>query len=132
VVSLIRGVIQEDSFALNPQYAAPSPVAKDTILIPYLSKSCISSMEEIGQGFFGKVYKGLFTQIFSGPIIFSDNTSLITLKRILYKCNIKTRLNHDKQITLFSRLHLKYINLIFISNLSPRNNQRISKIYKEK
>jgi len=57
-VPLAKGMIQDDCYALNPQYATPSSPAKDTILIPSVSKSCISSMVEVGQGYFGKVYKG--------------------------------------------------------------------------
>lgn len=62
----MKGMLQDDCYALNPQYASPSSAAvdaKNTILIPYLSKGCISSMQEIGQGYFGKVYKGMLAHI---------------------------------------------------------------------
>ncbi|XP_050434165.1 tyrosine-protein kinase transmembrane receptor Ror-like isoform X2 [Adelges cooleyi] len=61
VVPLIKGMIQDDCYTMNPQYGSQSAddsMLRDTILIPYLSKDCISSMEEIGQGYFGNVYKG--------------------------------------------------------------------------
>lgn len=53
----MKGIIQDECFMMNPHYATPS-TPKNTILIPYLNKECISSMQEIGQGYFGKVYKG--------------------------------------------------------------------------
>ncbi|KAL5237174.1 hypothetical protein ACI65C_004584 [Semiaphis heraclei] len=105
VVSLIRGVIQEENFALNPQYAAPSPVAKDTILIPYLSKSCISSMEEIGQGFFGKVYKGIL-QHTDGKYetvaikVLKDHTNLEAKEDFMREVEIMTYFRHPNILTL--------------------------------
>lgn len=53
----MKGIIQEECFTMNPHYATPS-TPKNPILIPYLNKDCISSMQEIGQGYFGNVYKG--------------------------------------------------------------------------
>ncbi|KAL4103464.1 hypothetical protein QTP88_018841 [Uroleucon formosanum] len=105
VVSLIRGVIQEDSFTLNPQYAAPSPGAKDTILIPYLSKSCISSMEEIGQGFFGKVYKGILQQT-EGKYetvaikVLKDHTNVEAKEDFMREVEIMTYFRHPNILTL--------------------------------
>lgn len=60
---LMKGIIQEECFTMNPHYATPA-APKNTILIPYLNKECISSMQEIGQGYFGKVYKGKTTTFF--------------------------------------------------------------------
>lgn len=105
VVSLIRGVIQEDSYSMNPQYAAPSPVAKDTILIPYLSKSCISSMVEIGQGFFGKVYKGVL-QHTDGKYetvaikVLKDHTNLEAKEDFMREVEIMTYFRHPNILTL--------------------------------
>ncbi|KAE9525166.1 hypothetical protein AGLY_014410 [Aphis glycines] len=105
VVSLIRGVIQEDSYSMNPQYAAPSPVAKDTILIPYLSKSCISSMVEIGQGFFGKVYKGVL-QHTDGKYetvaikVLKDHTNSEAKEDFMREVEIMTYFRHPNILTL--------------------------------
>ncbi|XP_050062324.1 tyrosine-protein kinase transmembrane receptor Ror-like isoform X2 [Aphis gossypii] len=105
VVSLIRGVIQEDSYSMNPQYAAPSPVAKDTILIPYLSKSCISSMVEIGQGFFGKVYKGVLKHT-DGKYetvaikVLKDHTNSEAKEDFMREVEIMTYFRHPNILTL--------------------------------
>ncbi|XP_026821320.1 tyrosine-protein kinase transmembrane receptor Ror-like [Rhopalosiphum maidis] len=105
VVSLVRGVIQEDSYTMNPQYAAPSPVAQDTILIPYLSKTCISSMVEIGQGFFGKVYKGVLQQT-DGKYetvaikVLKDHTNLEAKEDFMREVEIMTYFRHPNILTL--------------------------------
>lgn len=61
VMPLFKNVIHEDCYALNPIYTSPDlpkEKVKETILIQHLNSNSITDMKEIGQGFFGKVYKG--------------------------------------------------------------------------
>ncbi|XP_025424056.1 tyrosine-protein kinase transmembrane receptor Ror-like [Sipha flava] len=107
VVPLMKGMIQDECYALNPQYAAPSPAvdAKNTILIPYLSKSCISSMQEIGQGYFGKVYKGVLRHN-DGKLetvaikVLKDHTNAEAKEDFMREVEIMTYFRHPNILTL--------------------------------
>ena len=55
-LSLSKGLLVPNRYTPNPQYSACA--APDTILVPQLSRDKLCFLQEIGEGCFGKVYKG--------------------------------------------------------------------------
>ncbi|GFG30260.1 hypothetical protein Cfor_11804, partial [Coptotermes formosanus] len=55
-LSLSKGLLEPNRYTPNPQYSACS--APDTILVPQLPRDKLCFLQEIGEGCFGKVYKG--------------------------------------------------------------------------
>jgi len=55
-LSLSKGLLVPNRYTPNPQYSACA--APDTILVPQLSRDELCFLQEIGEGCFGKVYKG--------------------------------------------------------------------------
>ncbi|XP_071448591.1 muscle, skeletal receptor tyrosine protein kinase-like [Hetaerina americana] len=56
-VSLSKGVLLPDRYASNPQYTSSLPQASDTP-VPLIPKDSLAFLQEIGEGCFGKVYRG--------------------------------------------------------------------------
>ncbi|KAJ9597078.1 hypothetical protein L9F63_027032, partial [Diploptera punctata] len=55
-VSLSKGLLVANRYTPNPQYSACS--APDAVLVPQLHRDTLCFLQEIGEGCFGKVYKG--------------------------------------------------------------------------
>ena len=55
-VSLSKGLLVANRYTPNPQYSACS--APDAVLVPQLPRDTLCFLQEIGEGCFGKVYKG--------------------------------------------------------------------------
>ncbi|XP_050529113.1 tyrosine-protein kinase transmembrane receptor Ror-like [Daktulosphaira vitifoliae] len=107
-VPIFKGMIQDDCYALSTQYSTPSledNIIRDTILIPYLSKDCISHMEEIGQGYFGNVYKGTLTHT-DGKVetvaikVLKDHANAEAKEDFMREVEIMTYFRHQNILTL--------------------------------
>lgn len=55
-LSLSKGLLVPNRYTPNPQYSACA--TPDTVLVPQLPREKLCFLQEIGEGCFGKVYKG--------------------------------------------------------------------------
>lgn len=61
-VGLSKGVLHEDKYAANPQYVVSLPELQspDSVHLPQLPREVVKFEHVIGEGCFGKVFKGEF------------------------------------------------------------------------
>lgn len=59
-MQLTEGVLMEERYTTNPQYTSAG-ASTETVpsAVPLIERSTITDLQEIGEGFFGKVYKGV-------------------------------------------------------------------------
>lgn len=59
-MQLTEGVLMEERYTTNPQYTSAG-ASSETVpsTVPLIERSTITDLQEIGEGFFGKVYKGV-------------------------------------------------------------------------
>ncbi|VVC44016.1 Hypothetical protein CINCED_3A003180 [Cinara cedri] len=114
VVPLMKGILQDDCFALNPQYDSPTPKTKETILIPYLSKSCISSMEEIGQGFFGQVFRGIMKHR-------DGRLETVAIKMLKDHSNSEAKEDFMREVEIMT--YFRHPNILTLIGVCPEENK---------
>ncbi|CAH0392803.1 unnamed protein product [Bemisia tabaci] len=106
---LSNGLLTEDRFTINPQYS-PASISEMTAPIPLLSRDSIVFCQEIGEGCFGKVYKG---EIHSG-----GQTNFVAVKVLKDGASMEAEEDLMREVEIMSAF--KHPNILTLVGVVPR------------
>ncbi|KAG8235418.1 hypothetical protein J437_LFUL015874 [Ladona fulva] len=98
-VSLSKGVLLADRYTSNPQYSPSLPVSVDPP-VPIIPKESLIFLQEIGEGCFGKVYRGDSNSSVVAIKVLKDSASQEAEEDFLREVEIMSAFRHENILAL--------------------------------
>ncbi|XKL61133.1 hypothetical protein PGB90_008190 [Kerria lacca] len=116
-IPLRQNIILEERYTTNPQYTSTGVHSDNLPIVPIIQRSAITDLQLIGEGFFGKVFKGQFhsfdndvEKVETVAVKMLKQTNLKAQEDFMWEVEIMSSFNHPNILSFIGLCPSEILN----------------------